>query len=183
MSEPCWKIDATGSFVSFRVRTGILSEIAGSFSDWSADVVYDPAAPETLSVEAVARVASLATGDEDHDRQIRSPECLDAARFPEVRVRSRSVELLGSTALHVECALTIGRVTRSTTFLVERYDTPMDMLGGHLVRFTGHTSINRGDWGLAWRSLPGTTGLFLADRVTLRFEIAAFRAPGGDDVG
>ncbi|MFZ5477330.1 MAG: YceI family protein [Myxococcota bacterium] len=178
MSEPRWKIDATGSFVSFRARTGLLSEITGSVPDWSADLAYDPSAPGTLSVEAVARLASLTTGDEDRDRQIRSPECLDAARFPEVRVRSNSVELLGSTAMRVGCALTIGRVTRSTAFLVERYDVPLDMLGGHLARFTGHASINRVDWGMAWRSLPVSTGTFVGERVTLAFEIAAFRAPG-----
>lgn len=176
MSLSSWQIDVPASVVSFRARHRLVSELRGRLTRWSAELAYDPLNPKLFSVVAVGDIASIETGDVGRDRELVSPSFLHAGRYPEVRLRSTSVDLLGAAGMRVGCDLTIARVTRSTAFLVEREDIALDMAGNHLVRFAAKTSINRTDWGLNWSGDPRGIAGFLADRVTIEMEIAAFRS-------
>jgi len=191
MSLSSWTIDASVSIVGFRVRQRIVSELRGRLTRWSAELEYDPLHPDMFSVLAVGHIASIETGDPERNRELLSAGFLDAVRDPEVRLRSTSVDLLGAAGMRVGCDLTIGRVTRSTAFLVEREDIVLRLVLC-ACSFAARMSINRADWGLIWSGDPrGIAGL-LADRVTIEMEIAAFRstevvaaqhAPAGDPVG
>lgn len=176
MSLSVWTIDTAASIVGFRVRQRLVSELRGRMTRWSAGLEYDPLNPEMFAVVAVGDVASVETGDPERDRELLSANFLNAVRYPEVRLRSTSVDMHGAAGMRVGCDLTIGRVTRSTAFLVEREDIALDMAGNHLVRFAARTSINRADWGLNWSGDPRGIAGFLGDRVTIEMEIAAFRS-------
>ena len=89
-----WEIDPSHSSVEFSVRHMMFSRVKGRFTSFRGTIEIGDD-PQDSSVEAVVDVASVDTGDEQRDAHLRSPEFLDAERFPEMTFVSRAVRQEG----------------------------------------------------------------------------------------
>ena len=78
-TEGAWVIDREASRVEIEVQQ-LGSPVGGSFDDWQADVVFDPAAPESATIRAEVTIASLALSDVSE--RATSEEFLNAALNP-----------------------------------------------------------------------------------------------------
>ncbi len=166
-----WRIDRSHSGVTFRVRHLGISWVNGSFGEWTADLVYDPARPEQSSVTARIQIASVNTGNERRDADLRSGRFFAADSFPEMTFASRRVERVGPSRLRITGDLTIRGVTREVVLDAEMTDV-MAGQRSRRVAFTATTTIDRKDWGMTFS--PVAEGIRSAgDEVRITIDIEA----------
>ena len=119
--------------------------------------------------------ASIETGVADRDTHLRSPDFLDAAKYPTLRYRSRRVEAGARDRLRVIGDLTIRDVTREVVLDVEYGGQGKDPWGNTRAGFTATASLNRKDFGLTWNQALETGGVLVADRVDIEIELQAIQ--------
>jgi polyisoprenoid-binding protein YceI len=175
MAQENWQVDGAHSTVNLAVRHMVISKVRGRFSKWSAKLQLDTADLTRSTVEVDIEAASIETGVADRDTHLRSPDFLDAAKYPTVRYRSRRIEAASKDRLRVVGDLTIRDVTREVVLDVEYGGQGKDPWGNTRVGFTATTSINRKDFGLTWNQALETGGVLVADRVDIEVELQAIR--------
>ena len=80
-----WRIDPAHTSVTFSVRH-LMSKVRGQFSDVDGQIVIGQALP-SCSVEASIATASVDTGTQMRDDDLRSARFFDSARVPVHGVR------------------------------------------------------------------------------------------------
>jgi len=175
MAQENWQVDAAHSAVNLAVRHMVISKVRGHFGKWSAKLQLDTAELARSTVEVDIEAASIETGVADRDTHLRSPDFLDAAKYPTLRYRSRRVEPAAKDRLRVVGDLTIRDVTREVVLDVEYGGQGKDPWGNTRVGFTATASINRKDFGLTWNQALETGGVLVADRVDIEIELQAIQ--------
>jgi len=143
-----WRIDPAHSRVSFVVTKWGLVEVDGRFRKYSGTIAFDPAAPETGSIEWVVNVASVDTGEPRRDQALLDEEYFHAARHPDLTFRSTSIKAAGSNRFDVTGTLTIRGVAKTVTLPVTyggRHDVPGE---GQMDVFQTSFTIDRFDFGI-----------------------------------
>src|SRR5437899_3600436 len=82
-----WSADPAHSAVAFRVRHLGITWVNGTFGQWTADLSYDPSKPDAASVTAHIQTASISTGNDRRDNDLRT-NYLVADSFPEITFTS-----------------------------------------------------------------------------------------------
>jgi polyisoprenoid-binding protein YceI len=175
MITQTWKLDPAHSTVSLAVRHMVISKVRGTFKSWTADLNLDAANLAAASVDVTIDAASIDTGVADRDAHLRSPDFLDAQKYPTLKFRSRRVEASGQDRLRVFGDLTIRNVTREVVLDVEFGGQGKDPWGNQRVGFTASTSLNRKDFGLTWNQALETGGVLVADKVDIEIELQAIQ--------
>ena len=175
MANENWQVDAAHSAVNLAVRHMVISKVRGRFTKWSAKLALDTADLARSSVEVEIDAASIDTGVADRDAHLRSPDFLDAQKYPTLRYRSRRVDALSKERLRVIGDLTIREVTREVVLDVEYGGQGKDPWGNQRVGFTATASLKRKEFGLTWNQALETGGLLVADRVDVEIELQAIR--------
>jgi len=175
MAQENWQVDGAHSAVNLTVRHMVITKVRGHFTRWNARLQLDTAEPTRSSVEVDIEAASIETGVADRDTHLRSPDFLDAAKYPTLRYRSRRVEAASKDRLRVIGDLTIRDVTREVVLDVEYGGQGKDPWGNTRVGFTATTSLNRKDFGLTWNQALETGGVLVADRVDIEIELQAIQ--------
>ena len=175
METKTWNIDTAHSSILFAVRHLVFAKVRGRFGTWSGKVEL-PADLTGGSVEVEIEAASIDTGVADRDSHLRSPDFLDAERFPRLRFKSTRVENAGGDRYRIHGALTIRDVTREIVLDAEYGGKAKDPWGNQRVAFTATTSIDRGDFGLEWNQILEAGGLLVGERVDIDIEVQAVEA-------
>ena len=141
-----WSADPAHSAVAFRVRHLGITWVNGTFGQWTIDLNYDPTKPEAASVTAHLQTASITTGNDRRDNDLRQ-NYLAVDSFPEITFASTRVERGAPDHLKVTGNLTIRGVTRPVVLDAEIggvLATPR----GRRTAFSATTSIKRQDYGI-----------------------------------
>ncbi len=85
-----YRLDPTHTFVEFRARHLVVGAIRGRFARTTGTVVVT-SDPADCSVEVSIETATLSTGDGLRDIDVKGPELLAAARFPEITYRGKGI--------------------------------------------------------------------------------------------
>jgi polyisoprenoid-binding protein YceI len=165
-----WKLDAAHTHVEFAVRHLMISKVKGQFTDVNGALRMegDDITTARLSVEIPA--VSVDTRVEQRDEHLRSPDFLDAARFPMLTFRSTRVERTGERRLRVTGDLTIRDVTREVVLDVIEHGTLTDPWGQERAGFAASTKIDRKDFGLTWNQALEAGGVLVGDQVEIELE-------------
>ena len=164
MANENWQVDGAHSAVNLTVRHMVISKVRGRFTRWSARLALDTADLSRSAVEVEIEAASIETGVGDRDTHLRSPDFLDAQKYPALRYRSRRVEVLSPERLRVVGDLTIRDVTREVALDVEYGGQGKDPWGQQRVAFSATGTLNRKDFGLTWNQALETGGVPALDR-------------------
>lgn len=113
-----YKIDSAHSVVSFGVHH-FVGVTKGKFTRVSGTLDLDREHPDRSSVSAQIPVQSIDTGIQKRDDHLRSAEFFDAAKYPQITLKSRSVKQTGPQAGDIVGDLTMHGVTRSVTLHVK----------------------------------------------------------------
>jgi polyisoprenoid-binding protein YceI len=99
-----WAVDPVHSTISFQVTdtSDLFSTIVGRFTGFEGRIDGDE---PTLA--GTIHVASLTTDNDQRDAHLRSPDFLDAARHPEIRFHSTSIEPTGDDTFRINGELTV----------------------------------------------------------------------------
>jgi polyisoprenoid-binding protein YceI len=166
-----WVVDPAHSSIGFTARHLMVTKVRGRFSDFAGTITVG-ADPLASSVEAVAQVASITTGDASRDGHLLSADFFDAEHHPELTLRSTGISRRGADyVLHGE--LTIKGVTRPVDFDLEFDGVATDPWGNTKAGFTAEAVVNRKDWGLEWNVALEAGGVLVSDKVTVQLDIQA----------
>lgn len=106
-----WDVDTSHSRVGFSVRH-FFTPVEGQFDDYDIDLSFDPEAPENGHVRVTIDAASIDTGNDRRDADLRGPSFFEVETYPELSFESDRIEQVSDTEFVVHGNLTIRDVTR-----------------------------------------------------------------------
>jgi len=172
-----WNLDPAHSVAEFKVRHMMISNVKGQFPKITGVLTLDEADRANSRVDTWIEAASIQTGDAQRDAQLKSPDFLDAEKFPSLSFKSTKVRLAGNGEPTVEGDLTIHGVTRRVVFAVEG-PTPAarDPWGNTRIAVSATTKISRKDFGLTWNAALESGGILVGDEVTITLDVQFVKA-------
>ena len=153
-----WQTDPSHTSIGFMARHMMLSKVRGEFQDFTIDFNLDEERPETASVEARIKTASIFTKDAQRDAHLKGADFFNAELFPEMVFKSKHIDITRKDHACVEGELTIRDVTKPIVLDVTYLGTSKSPWGATSVGFEASTKINREDWGLTWNVALGSGG-------------------------
>lgn len=180
MAQVTYQIDPAHSSAQFSVKHMMISTVRGDFTKLTGTISYDPASPNTATVEATIDAASIRTRDEQRDAHLKSADFFDVEKYPSITFRSTGVASTGagSTSMELEVVgdLTLHGVTREVALLVEGpSEEARDPWGNLRIGATASTAINRREFGLVWNAALETGGVLVGEEVKITLDIQAIR--------
>ena len=146
-----YQIDPKHSSARFKVRHMMIANIQGTFDAVSGTVEFDSSKPDAAKFEATIDVNSLHTGDPQRDGHLKTPDFLDAEKFPTITFRSKKITSSGGKNYKATGDLTLRGVTKEVTLDVEGLsDEVTDPWKLQRRGVAATTRVNRKDFGLAF---------------------------------
>jgi polyisoprenoid-binding protein YceI len=171
-SADTFVFDKVHSTIGFQIRH-LFSNLPGKFDDFTGAINFDGANPENSSVEVAIQTASIDTGFQQRDDNLRSPDFFDAKKFPTITFKSKSVKSTGSDTADVVGDLTIHGVTKEVVLKVELIGKgPGPKPGSITSGWDASTTLKRSDYGLVWNKLIEGTQI-AGDEVKIELHVEA----------
>src|SRR5947208_14651040 len=169
-----YKIDSAHSQIAFSLHQ-FVSSVRGEFHRFSGTIEVERDHPERSSVAARISVGSIDTKIQKRDHHLLSPEFFDAAKFPEITFKSRSVKRTGENSGDIIGDFTMHGVTKPMTLHV-KLTTPAssESLPVRTRWIVTTDPINRKDFGLMFNSASESIS-GISNNVTPTIEIEAVK--------
>jgi polyisoprenoid-binding protein YceI len=179
-----YTFDKAHSDVGFQIRH-LVSKVRGRFTDYDGTILIDKAKPEASSVELTIKAASIDTGNENRDKDLRSANFFEVEKYPEITFKSTKITSKGGDRYDVTGNLTIHGTTKEVTL-------PVSFLGflsagrmGDKAGFETSITLNRKDYGIVWNRPLDVGGTILGDDVLVSINVEANKkqppaAPAGE---
>lgn len=176
MSKINWNLDPNHSEVTFKVKHMMITNVSGSFTDFSVSASTEGEDFTKSDISFSAKAASITTGAEQRDQHLRSAEFFDVEKFPEIKFKTSKYEKIDKENHKLHGDLTIKDVTKSITLNVEFGGINKDPWGNIKAGFTVTGKINRKDFGLGWNAPLETGGVMVSEEVKINCEIQMVKA-------
>lgn len=164
--------DKSHTYIGFRVNHFGVSEVPGAFRDFTGTINYDPKDITKSSVEFMAKVTSVDTGNGGRDNHLRTADFFEVEKFPEMTFKSTKVEKKGKNLL-VTGDFTLKGVTKQITIPFTMVGIIKDQRGNMHIGIAAATTINRQDYGVKWSQKLDNGNLAVADIVKIDLQIDA----------
>jgi polyisoprenoid-binding protein YceI len=164
-------IDKMHSTLGFEVRH-LFSKVPGKFDEFTGSIQYDEGNPEKSSVAVTIQTKSIDTSNDMRDNDLRSPNFFDAAKYPEITFKSKSVKKTGDGKFDVTGDFTMHGVTKEVVLKVELLGKGAGMQGATVSGWEATTAIKRSDYGLAWNKVIEGTQV-VGDDVSIDLKVEA----------
>jgi polyisoprenoid-binding protein YceI len=149
-------IDKVHSAMGFQVRH-LFSKVPGKFDDFSGQIQFNEADPEKSSVEVKIKTSSIDTANEQRDKDLRSPNFFDAAKYPGITFKSKSVKKTSDNTADITGDLTMHGATKEVVLKAELLGKGAGMQGKTVSGGEATTALKRSDFGLSWnKAIEGT---------------------------
>ncbi|MFI8221034.1 YceI family protein [Streptomyces sp. NPDC085932] len=170
-----YTIDPAHSTIGFVARHAMVTNVKGSFQDFTGTLHLDGTDPSRSTASLDVVMDSIETGNADRDGHLKSADFFKADEFPTMTFRSTKAEALGGDDYRVTGDLTILGTTRPLTIDLSFNGAAKDPFGNERVGFEGKAQILRSEWGLTWNAALETGGVLVSDKIKLSFDISAIR--------
>ena len=165
-----WKYDKVHSSVTFSVKHMVISNVSGSFKDFSVVLKSGKEDFSDATVEGIIQVASISTDNDTRDKHLKSDDFFNVEKFPEIKFKSAKFEKLGDNKYKITGNLTMRDVTKEVTFDAVLNGT-LKTGKGWLSAWKATTTINRFDYNLKWSKTVETGGLIVGQDVTITLNL------------
>lgn len=170
-----YTIDPAHTTIGFVARHAMVTNVRGSFQDFTGTLHLDGADPARSTATVDVVMDSIDTGNADRDGHLRSADFFRTDEFPTMTFRSTGAQALGGDDYRVTGDLTILGTTRPLTIDLEFNGAAKDPFGNERVGFEGTAEILRSDWGLTWNAALETGGFLVSDKIKLTFDVSAVK--------
>lgn len=177
MSDTDWipagayRVDAAHSTIGFEVKHMALTTVRGLFRDFEGTITV----AGDLSAQGKVMVASLDTGTESRDNDLRSSNFFDADRFPEIAFQTSRAGVTPAGEITLAGEMTIKETTRPIELSGEVGRAALDPFGNYRIGFDVQGVIDRREFGLTWSQTLANGSLVVANKVKLVIDISAIR--------
>ena len=172
MANIKWASDLTHSEITFKVKHLMITNVTGSFGDFSVTAESEDTGFKDAKVTFVAKVDSIDTRNEQRDGHLKGADFFDTERFPEIRFVSTGVQNRDAEGnFDLSGDLTIRDVTRQVTVKVEFGGLEKDPWGNHKAGFSVSGRFNRTDFGLTWNAALESGGVLVSEEIRIAAEI------------
>jgi polyisoprenoid-binding protein YceI len=168
-------VDAAHSYVGFTIGFLGVTRVRGNFKSYTAAILYDEKDPTRSSVTVVFDPASIDTGSEMREKDLKGPRFFDVEKFPRMMFQSRSIERTGKDAYVVHGTLEIHGVRRDVSIpMTQTVPRMPDTAWGNMrVGGAGGLKIKRTDFGIDGGEFWGRKAL--SDEVEVEINILGNR--------
>jgi polyisoprenoid-binding protein YceI len=174
-----WEIDPAHTAIQFSVRHMMVSNVRGHLGKFTGHVEGDETKPAEARVEATIETASVDTANEKRDEHLRSPDFLDAAKFPTITFKSKKVEKTGEAKWKVTGDLTLHGVTKEVVLDLSDVTQPIkDPMGNLRAGAAVRTTINRQDFGITFNKALDGGGVMVGNEITITIDVEVTRKGG-----
>lgn len=166
-----YNLDPAHSDLRIIARHLMVSKVTGTFGelDGTIEVAENPV---DSKVEVNAKAGTVETGTSDRDNHLRSPDFLDAEKYPDITFRSTAIAPNGNE-WKLTGDLTIRDITNPATFDLSYEGTVTDPYGNQKAVFTATGQIDREAWGLTWNVPLEGGGVLVSKNLKVEFDVQA----------
>jgi polyisoprenoid-binding protein YceI len=169
-----FKIDPVHSTVAFSVKHMVVNTVHGRFNDYAGTILLDDKDPSRSSVDVSIKTASVNTDNAQRDGHLKSPDFLDAAKYPEITFKSNSVEKKADGFV-AHGTLTIRGVSKNVD-LPFKLNGPINAGNASLLGAEASLTINRQDYGVSWSKTLDGGSLVVSNDVRIDINVEAKQA-------
>jgi len=174
-----WEIDPAHTTIQFSVRHMMVSNVHGQFGKFSGRVEGDETKPTEARIEATIQTASVDTSNDKRDEHLRSPDFLDAAKYPTITYTSKKIEKTGEGKWKVTGDLTLHGVTKEVVLHLSDVTTPIkDPMGNMRAGAEARATINRQDFGITFNKTLDGGGVMVGNEITITIDVEVTRKGG-----
>ncbi len=171
-STGVYELDKAHSYVGFRIMHLGLTEVPGSFNDFTGRIDFDANKIENSKVSFVALTKSVDTRNEGRDKHLRSKDFFEVDKYPEMSFKSTRVKKKGKKYV-VYGDLTMKGITKPVEIEFKIHGPIRAQRGSIKIGVQGSTVINRRDFGVNYGSnLPSGVPM-LSDNVIIDIQLEA----------
>ena len=170
LAQSEWKLDKVHSSILFTVRHMVISDVTGSFKDFTVALKSEKDDFSDAEVHSTIKVASISTDNTMRDNHLKSDDFFNAEKFPEINFKSTSFEKLDDNKYKITGDLTIRDVTKNVTFDATLNGT-LKTDRGTLAAWKATTTINRFDYNLKWSKALESGGLIVGQDVIITMNL------------
>ena len=167
--------DKGHTLVGFRIRH-FVSKVEGRFNKFDGTIWIDRQNPSASKVDLTIQADSVDTNNENRDKDLKSENFFDVAKYPTITFKSTKVAAKGGDAYDVTGDFTMHGVTKTITVPVKHtgfMKVPGRSGMGEKAGFEITFPLNRKDYGVVWnRALEGG-GAMLSDDVDINIQVEA----------
>lgn len=144
-----YKSDPKHAYITFSYLHQGYSKPWLRWRTWSADLDWNPSAPDQSSINVVIDAASIDSGVDEFDDHLKSADFFDVANNPQITFKSTAVSLAGGARGTVTGDLTIKGVTKPVTFDVTiNRAANDDFAQAYKLGFSAAGVVKRSDFGV-----------------------------------
>jgi polyisoprenoid-binding protein YceI len=162
-----WKIDPAHSEINFKVKHLVISTVRGNFDKFKAVIETNKEDFSDAKIKFEADVNSINTNNQQRDTHLKSADFFDAENHPKMSFESTSVNKLSESQMEVKGHLTIRRVKKEITLIVNFNGIVTGFGDVKVAGFEINAKLNRFDYGLQWNTLTEAGGVVVGDEVKI----------------
>lgn len=170
-AKTTWVIDPSHSEIAFKVKHLMISNVKGSFGEFSGQLVTEGDDFSTSEINFQINPASISTGAADRDGHLKSPDFFDVENFNAITFTSGQLTKNSDDEYALSGNLTIKEFSQPVKLNVEFGGLMTDPWGNVKAGFTIDGKINRRDFGLTWNAALEAGGVLVADEIRLNMEV------------
>jgi polyisoprenoid-binding protein YceI len=142
-----YKIDPAHTTAAFAVKHLGISTVPGHFGDVSGAINYDEKDPSKSSVKVSIKTASIDTNNGTRDKDLRSPNFFDVAKYPEITFESNQVKKNGDDWVAVG-TFTMHGVSKTIELPFTLNGPVQDPWGKQRLGVESNTKLSRAEYGI-----------------------------------
>jgi len=129
-------------------------------------------------VDVTIDATTVDTREPDRDKDLKSPNFFDVAKYPTITFKSTKVEKNADGSLKITGNLTIHGVTKTAVLNATAPKTPIkDPWGLTRTASSATTKINRQDFGITWNKTLDGGGAIVSDEVNITLDVEMIIPP------
>ncbi|GAA4318023.1 YceI family protein [Compostibacter hankyongensis] len=171
MATKQWVSDPAHSEIQFKVKHLMVTNITGSFKQFSASAESSRDDFQDAKISFSADIASVDTGNEQRNGHLLAADFFDAEKFPQLSFVSTAFRKINDEGdYELDGNLTIKDVTKPVKLRAVG-GAVTDPWGNVKTAFSVEGKINRTDWGLSYNAALETGGVLISEDVRILAEV------------
>lgn len=167
-----WKIDATHSYIGFRITMLGIAGVRGHFNEYAGTVTKpNEDSWEAASVDMNIQIGSIDTANKLRDGHLAEEYFFDTAKYPTAVFKSVSFVKEENETYLLSGNLTLKGITKPIELEVEFTGFAKDREGNDKAGFSATGKINREDFGIAHHIKLPDGSAFLSKKLKLQVDV------------